>query len=143
MTSVIILTYLRLRICTESLALFLLLADMVDRERVQSVLAKVHPTLRKHLMIDTEFLRQLEAGHVLTTEEQETAETIKVHAQRGDHVIDILKRRPFTHFSSFLKILKKHDEDLYSQCTRIMEGLPGELRFSFEVLPSDRQVCVV
>ena len=135
MTSVIILTYLRLRICTESLALFLLLADMEDRERVQSVLAKVHPTLRKHLMIDTEFLRQLEAGHVLTTEERETAETIKVHAQRGDHVIDILKRRPFTHFSSFRKILQKHDEDLYKKCTRIMEGLPGESSFAFEILP--------
>ena len=115
---------------------------MEDRKKVQSVIAKVHPTLRDHLMMDTAFLRQLEAGYVLTTEEQEMAEIIKVHAQRCDHVIDILKRRSFTHFSSFLKILKKHDEDLYSQCTRIMEGLPGELRFSFEVLPSAGVCCL-
>ena len=110
---------------------------MEDRERVQSVLSKVHPTLRNHLMMDTAFLLQLVANNVLTTEERERAGTIQVRAERVDHVIDILMTRPFTHFSSFLKILKKHDEDLYSQCTRIMEGLPGEPSFAFEILPSD------
>ena len=100
---------------------------MEDMEKVQSVLAKLNPTLSKHLMVDTAFLRQLVANDVLTTEERERVGTIQVRAERVDHVINILMARPFTHFSSFLKILKKQDKDLYSQCTRIMEGLPGEV----------------
>ena len=116
---------------------------MEDRERVhQSVLAKVQPTLCDHLMMDTAFLRQLEANNVLTTEERETAETIQVGAKRVDHVIDILRRRPVTCYSSFMKIVQQTDEAIYRKCAGIMEGLPGELRFAFEVL-NLRLICLI
>ena len=115
---------------------------MEDRERVQSVLVKVQPTLCTHLVMDTAFLLQLVAKDVLTTEERERAETIQVQAERVDYVIDILRRRSFTCYSSFMKIVQQNDEVIYRKCAGIMEGLPGELRFAFEVL-NLRLICLI
>ena len=90
---------------------------MEDREEMATVLQRVHHILRQHLKLDTGFLIKLVAASVLSDEEREDTEEIRNSYKRVDALVDLLKRKPYSSYLSFLTILKKHDEGLYFQCT--------------------------
>ena len=90
--------------------------NMDEREKLKKVLEKKHPDFRKHLHLDDSFLIGLVAVEVLTGPESEEVKGIKEESKRVDHLLGILMKRPFKTFSSFLKILREHDEDLHKGC---------------------------
>ena len=92
---------------------------MDNRAKIQAILRRAAPTLRNQLNVDKAFTRELAASEVLTDEEREIIDDIRIMHHRVDELLDMMTRKPVTAYHSFMEIMLTVDEGLYNAVTSI------------------------
>ena len=102
--------------------------QMDERERIQTILKRVNPKLRKQLSPDKEFILDLVSVDVLTDEEKDRINKKSVKAEKIDALVEIMKRRPGTVYFAFMEILLDVDKPLYDFVKEKQDAVfPGKI----------------
>ena len=93
------------------------------RAKVQDILDRVHPKLRRHLNLDEDFLIDLKAirPKVITNALHDEINAIPIHRGRIDRLVDIIKLKPAGVYFSFMKVLEGKDDELYCEVKAIQD----------------------